>query len=101
MANQCFDNYHFGIAVRDPTTQPELIRNLCEKNMLSGILLFSQAGALLLDNICRQNHQWGVVMTPDAKPNPVQPELQAMNRVFDNPRGTMTTTEQPLIDIGR
>ena len=101
VANQCFDNYHFGIAVRDPTTQPELIRNLCEKNMLSGILLFSQAGALLLDNICRQNHQWGVVMTPDAKPNPVQPELQAMNRVFDNPRGTMTTTEQPLIDIGR
>lgn len=101
VANQCFDNHHFGIAVRDPASQPELIRNVCEKNMLSGILLFSQAGALLLDNICRQNHHWGVVVTPDANPNPVLSELPAMNRLFDNPRGAITATEQPLIDIGR
>lgn len=101
VANQCFDNHHFGIAVRDPASQPELIRNLCERNMLSGILLFSQAGALLLDNVCRQNHQWGVVMTPDAKPNPVSTELPVMNRFDDNPRGAITATEQPLIDIGR
>jgi len=101
VANQCFDNHHFGIAVRDQASQPELIRNVCERNMLSGILLFSQAGGLVLDNICQRNHQWGVVMTPDAKPNPTPTELPAMNRLDDNPRGAITTTEQPLIDIGR
>lgn len=100
-ANQSFDNHHFGIAVRDPASQPELIRNVCERNMLSGILLFSQAQALLLDNVCRQNHQWGVVMTPDAKPNPLPTELPAVNRLDDNPRGAITATAEPLVDIGR
>lgn len=101
VANQCFENHHFGIAVRDQASQPELIRNVCERNMLSGILLFSQAGGLLLDNDCRRNYQWGMVMTPDAKPNPIPTELPAMNRLDDNPRGAITSTEQPLIDIGR
>ena len=100
-ANQCFDNHHFGIAVRDQKSQPELIRNVCERNMLSGILLFSQAGGLVLDNICRGNNHWGAVMTPDAEPNPIFAELPAMNRLDDNPRGAITVTEQPLIDIGR
>jgi nitrous oxidase accessory protein NosD len=100
-ANRCFDNHHFGIAVRDQASQPELVRNICEGNMLSGILLFSQAGALVFDNICRRNHQWGMVLTPDAKPNPISEELPAMNGLGDNPRGAITTTEQPLSDIGR
>lgn len=101
VANLCFDNHHFGIAVRDPASHPELVRNVCERNMLSGMLLFSQAGALLLDNVCRRNYQWGVVLTPDAKPNPIVTELPAMNKLDDNPRGAFTATKQPLKDIGR
>lgn len=100
-ANHCFDNHHFGIAVRDRGSQPELVRNHCERNMLSGILLFAQAGALVLDNRCQHNQQWGAVLTPDATPNPVASELPTMNRLENNPRGTLTVTEQPLLDIGR
>lgn len=101
VANHCFDNHHFGIAVRDGGSQPELIRNSCEQNMLSGILLFHHGGALLVDNACVHNQQWGVVMTPDARPNPGPAELPRMNQLGDNPRGALVVTDQPLSDIGR
>jgi hypothetical protein len=99
--NRCFDNHHFGIAVRDPGTQPEVVRNECAENMLSGILLFHFGAALLLENVCRNNQHWGIVMTPDAKPNPSPDELLNANRLDANPRGALTISEQPLVDIGR
>jgi hypothetical protein len=101
VANHCFDNHHFGIAVRDADSQPELIRNSCERNMLSGILLFHHGGALLVENVCAGNQHWGVVMTPDARPNPASAELPAMNQLEDNPRGAYFVTDEPLADIGR
>jgi hypothetical protein len=101
VGNQCRENHHFGIAVRDPGSQPELIRNHCEENMLSGILLFHHAGGLLADNVCQGNQQWGLVMTPDCRPNPAPPELPDANRLDGNPRGTYAVSEQPLADIGR
>lgn len=49
--NRCIENHHFGIAVRDPGSHPELVRNQCEENMLSGILLFHHGEGLIVDNI--------------------------------------------------
>ena len=48
--NHCFSNHHFGMAARDQNTRPDFINNVCHENMLSGLLLFSQAQALILDN---------------------------------------------------
>lgn len=99
--NRCFENHHFGIAVRDTGSLPEIIRNQCEHNMLSGMLLFHHAGALMVDNVCRGNQHWGLVVTPDAHPNPVLSELPRMNQLAANPRGACTVTDEPLQAIGR
>lgn len=99
--NICYGNHHFGLAVRDPGSHPECVRNLCHSNMLSGILLFHHAEALLLDNTCRDNQHWGLVMTPDTHPTPTRDNLVASNVLLPNPRGSMVVTEQPLADIGR
>ncbi len=99
--NRCFDNHHFGIAVRDEGTCPDIVRNQCDSNMLSGILLFHHGGALLADNRCRDNQHWGVVATSDAHPNPVFSELAQANDLAGNPRGAYAVTDQPLKEIGR
>lgn len=99
--NRCFDNHHFGIAVRDAGTCPDVVRNQCDSNMLSGMLLFHHGGALLADNVCRGNQHWGVVVTPDAHPNPAPSELTNANDLSRNPRGAYVVTDQPLEDIGR
>jgi hypothetical protein len=99
--NRCFENHHFGIAVRDPGTLSDLVRNECTANMLSGILLFHFGGALLLDNLCRDNYHWGLLMTPDARPNPSPDEFLKTNRFEANPRGAFTISDQPLAEIGR
>ncbi len=99
--NQCYGNHHFGLAVRDPGSHPECVRNVCHDNMLSGILLFHHAEALLLDNICRDNQHWGLVMTPDTRPTPPREDLVTSNALLPNPRGSLVVTEQPLADIGR
>jgi parallel beta-helix repeat protein len=99
--NRCVDNHHFGIAVRDSGSYPEIVRNLCETNMLSGMLLFHHGGGLILDNSCRGNQHWGLLMTPDSHPNPSPAELPEMNRLDGNPRGAYTISDQPLADIGR
>ncbi|ALA56752.1 right-handed parallel beta-helix repeat-containing protein [Nitrospira moscoviensis] len=101
VGNQCRENHHFGIAVRDPGSQPEIVRNHCEGNMLSGILLFHHAAGLLADNVCHGNQQWGLVLTPDSRPNPSLQELPAANRLTGNPRGAYALLDQPLADIGR
>jgi hypothetical protein len=77
------------------------VRNLCETNMLSGMLLFHHGGGLILDNSCRGNQHWGLLMTPDSHPNPSPAELPEMNRLDGNPRGAYTISDQPLADIGR
>ena len=77
--NMCYGNHHFGLAVRDPGSHPECVRNLCHSNMLSGYLLFHHAEALLLDNTCRDNQHWGLVMTPDTHPTPTRDNLVASN----------------------
>lgn len=99
--NQCSENHHFGIAVRDPGSHPELVRNECEANMLSGILLFQHGGGLIVDNVCRNNQHWGLLMTPDSHPNPSPQELPMVNQLDANPRGAYAISEQPLADIGR
>jgi hypothetical protein len=99
--NDCFENHHFGIAVRDPDTRPDLVRNLCRDNRLSGILLFHLAEAMLLDNVCRDNDHWGVVLTPDAATTPPRDELTTSNTLGPNPRGALTITDAPLAEIGR
>jgi hypothetical protein len=99
--NRCIENHHFGIAVRDPGSHPELVRNRCEANMLSGILLFHHGEGLIVDNICRNNQHWGVLVTPDSHPNPSPQELPKMNQLDGNPRGAYTISDQPLADIGR
>lgn len=99
--NRCVDNHHFGIAVRDSGSYPEIVRNICEANMLSGMLLFHHGGGMILDNICTDNQHWGVLVTPDSHPNPSPTELPTMNRLEGNPRGAYTITDQPLADIGR
>ena len=55
----------------------------------------------LLDNVCRDNHHWGVVMTPDCVTTPVRGELPKSNDLSSNPRGPLQVTETPLADIGR
>jgi hypothetical protein len=99
--NRCLENHHFGIAVRDAHSHPEIVRNSCEANMLSGILLFHHGGGLVLENVCRGNQHWGLVMTPDAHPNPAPPELSAVNQFGENGRGSYVILEEPLADIGR
>ena len=99
--NRCFDNHHFGIAVRDAGTCPDIVRNQCDSNMLSGILLFHHGGALLADNICRGNQHWGIAVTPDAHPNPASSELANANDLASNPRGAYVVIDQPLEEIGR
>lgn len=99
--NTCRDNHHFGIAVRDPGSRPEVIRNECTGNMLSGMLLFHHAEALLIENVCQRNQHWGLLLTPDARPNPLLEELSSANRLSGNPRGAYALSAQPLADIGR
>jgi hypothetical protein len=99
--NVCFENHHFGLAVRDDGSQPDLIKNVSRHNMLSGILLFHNAKALLLENICEQNFHWGIVMTPDCKSSPEQEELLQANALTNNPRGPLIITQEPLSEIGR
>jgi hypothetical protein len=69
--------------------------------MLSGILFFSRAEGLVIENICRGNSQWGIVMTPDCRLTPGTEELVKSNALAENPRGAFVVTEQPLADIGR
>ena len=99
--NVCFDNHHFGLAVRDDGSYPDLIKNICRHNMLSGILLFHGAKALLLENLCEQNFHWGIVMTPDSKSSPEQEQLLQANTLANNPRGSLIITHEPLGEIGR
>jgi len=99
--NHCFENHHFGLAVRDEGTHPDLVRNVCRDNMLSGILLFHHAAALVLHNLCRDNQQWGLVTTPECRTSPPREELATANRLDANPRGAMCVTDQPLAEIGR
>ena len=99
--NQCFENHHFGMAVRDTGTRPDIIHNLCRDNMLSGILLFHQAQALILNNVCKGNAHWGVVLTPDSESTPKPEELSQSNTLEDNPRGAFAMTAEPLGEIGR
>ena len=88
-------------AVRDPETHPDLIRNICRKNMLSGILLFHHAEALVLDNSCYDNQHWGLVTTPECQTSPQRDQLAASNRLESNPRGALMVTHEPLGEIGR
>ena len=99
--NVCYENHHFGMAVRDPDTRPDLVRNVCRNNMLSGMVLFHHAEAMLLENVCRDNCHWGLVVTPDCKTSPPLDQLAASNHLDANPRGALYVTEAPLSDIGR
>ncbi len=99
--NVCFGNHHFGIAVRDEHTRPDVIKNICRNNMLSGLLLFSLGEALILDNTFEMNAHWGIVMTPDSQSTPEPEKLPHSNTFTDNPRGEYTITTEPLTDIGR
>lgn len=99
--NVCYENHHFGIAVRDPDTRPDLVRNLCRNNMLSGILMFHHAEALVLENTCRGNQHWGFVTTPECKTTPERDQLATYNTLEPNPRGTIFVTPDPLAEIGR
>lgn len=99
--NDCRGNHHFGLAVRDPGSNPELVRNRCRENMLSGMLLFHHAHALLHENVCRDNQHWGLVLTADCRPTPAQDQLASANDLGSNPRGAIFVTDAPLADIGR
>ena len=99
--NACFDNHHFGLAVRDDGSYPDLKQNICHHNMLSGILLFHGAKALLLGNTCEHNYHWGLVMTPDSYTSPEQEQLLQANALTNNPRGPLIVTQEPLGEIGR
>lgn len=99
--NVCFDNHHFGLAVRDDGSNPDLIKNTCHHNMLSGMLLFYGAKALVLENTCEKNFHWGVVMTPDSQTSPEQEQLLQANTLSQNPRGSLIVTQEPLSEIGR
>ena len=99
--NDCFGNYHFGIAVRDDGTRPDIIKNTCRENMLSGMLLFNSAQALLLENQCQHNHHWGLVSTPECQTSPDYEQLVEANRFIPNPRGPLFVTTEPLAEIGR
>ncbi len=69
--------------------------------MLSGILLFHGAKALVLENTCEQNFHWGIVMTPDSQTSPEQEQLLQANTLTQNPRGALIVTHEPLSEIGR
>ncbi len=69
--------------------------------MLSGMLLFHHAGAILVDNVCRENQHWGLVLTPDCLPTPPVEQLAALEGFAANPRGPVAVTETPLAEIGR
>ena len=69
--------------------------------MLSGILLFHFAKALVLENTCAENAHWGIVLTPDCETTPKPEDLHQSNQMADNPRGVYTITTEPLADIGR
>ena len=99
--NDCFGNYHFGIAVRDDGTRPDIIKNTCRENMLSGMLLFNSAQALLLENQCQHNHHWGLVSTPECQTSPDYEQLVEANNFTPNPRGPLFVTTEPLAEIGR
>ncbi|WP_447971207.1 right-handed parallel beta-helix repeat-containing protein [Nitrospira sp. M1] len=99
--NTCFGNHHFGIAVRDDGTSPDIVRNTSRNNMLSGILLFHSAKALILENHCHDNQHWGIVMTPDCQSSPEQEKLLEANSLGENPRGSLIITHEPLAEIGR
>jgi hypothetical protein len=99
--NHSFGNHHFGIAVRDPGSHPDLVRNQCFQNMLSGMLMFYQAEAMVLNNICRDNQHWGFVTTPECQTSPLRDQLEIHNELASNPRGAIMVTEQPLSEIGR
>ena len=99
--NVCFDNHHFGLAVRDDGSNPDLTKNICHHNMLSGILLFHGAKALVLENTCEHNFHWGIVMTPDSHTSPEQEQLLQANTLTNNPRGALIVTQEPLSEIGR
>jgi len=68
--------------------------------MLSGILLFHHAEALMLDNICRDNQHWGFVTTPECQTTPARDQLAAANTLQSNPRGAImvTTNRWPISD---
>jgi hypothetical protein len=87
--------------VRDPQSSPDLVRNTCRDNMLSGMLLFHFSEGLLLENHCHDNMEYGLVITPDCKPSPRLDALTAANRFDDNPGGPIHVTEKPLEGIGR
>lgn len=99
--NHCFENHHFGLAVRDEGTHPDLVRNVCRDNMLSGILLFHNAEAMVLSNVCRDNQHWGLVTTPECTTSPPREELAVANQLDANPRGAICVTKEPLAEIGR
>jgi hypothetical protein len=99
--NLCRSNHHFGIAVRDAGSHPELVRNHCQDNLMSGMLLFHHAEALLVDNRCVDNLHWGIVLTPDCRPTPDRETLIQSNILTPNPRGAMVVTDTPLAEIGR
>ncbi|MFO0774900.1 MAG: right-handed parallel beta-helix repeat-containing protein [Nitrospiraceae bacterium] len=99
--NLTWGNHHFGLAVRDAGGQAEFVRNESRDNWLSGMLLFGEAQAMLLENRLVSNRQWGLVMTPECRTIPAGDELLQANRVGDNPRGALHVTEHPLADIGR
>ena len=68
---------------------------------LSGILLFHHAGALMLDNICRDNQHWGFATTPECQTTPARDQLATANTLEPNPRGAIMVTPEPLAEIGR
>jgi hypothetical protein len=65
------------------------------------MLLFHHAEALLVDNTCADNRQWGVVMTPETRLSPARETLVEANVLMPNPRGALHVTEAPLSEIGR
>ena len=69
--------------------------------MMSGMLLFHHAKALLMDNRCTDNLRWGIVMTPDCRATPDREVLDQSNTFLPNPRGAVVVTENPLSEIGR
>jgi len=69
--------------------------------MLSGLLLFAQTQARILDTTFEKNAQWGVVLTPDSESMPKPEEWHESNTFTGNPRGDYTITSELLTDIGR
>ena len=56
--------------------------------MLSGMLLFNSAQALLLENQCQNNHHWGLVSTPECHTSPEYEQLVEANTLSPNPAVT-------------